>query len=260
VAVVPDTGWTDELRAGVPLAVWHGPGGVRAVVSGRPGGVSHGPWSSLNLSASTGDEPRHVRENRRRLLAAVGLGPTSVRWLRQVHGATVLRAEELPALDLLDLDAQPSVGDGLVTGATDLGLLAFAADCVPVVVARLDGTAHAVCHAGRRGLVEGVVEATVAALGGAATAAIGPCAGPGRYAVGADVAAELLERFGPEAVTSRGTADLPRCTELALAAAGVDRVDRLDRCTISDRRLFSHRRDGTPSGRQALLAVRRGDR
>ena len=251
------TAWVDELRGGVPLAVWRGPGGVEAVVSGRAGGVSEGPWASLNLSASTGDRPAHVRENRRRLLVAAGLCATRVRWCRQVHGSAVHSAEGLPALDLLDAAAQPPDGDGLVAGTPGLGLLVFAADCVPVVVARLDGAGHAVCHAGRRGLVAGVVEATVAVLGGAAVAAVGPCAGPDRYEVGADVGAELVDRFGPGAVTAHGTADLPYCAVRALAAAGVPAVDVLDRCTIGDERLFSHRRDGAPGGRQALLAVRR---
>ncbi len=226
-------------------------------MSSRLGGVSRGPWSSLNLSTSTGDRPADVRENRRRLLAAARLDPTHVRWCDQVHGATVHRAEDVGEMDLLDVDARPEQGDGLVTEATGVGLLVFAADCVPVVVARLDGSGVAVCHAGHRGLVDGVVEATVDLLGGRAVAAVGPCAGPSRYTVGDDVAGPLVDRFGPEAVTPHGTADLPRCAGLALAAAGVVAVDPLDRCTIADERLFSHRRDGSPSGRQVLLAVRR---
>lgn len=257
MTTVTRTGWLDEVRHGVPLAVWQGPGGVEAVASGRSGGVSEGPWASLNLSASTGDRPAHVRENRRRLLAATGLERTRVRYCHQVHGAAVHRAEALPALDLLDVEARPVPGDGLVARTIDLGLLILAADCVPVVLARLDGTGHAVCHAGWRGLVAGVVEATAAELGSPAAAAIGPCAGPGRYAVGPEVAAALVERFGPGAVTAHGTADLPACTAVALAAAGVEAVDRLDRCTIADERLYSHRRDGPPGGRQVLLAVRR---
>ncbi len=251
------TGWREDVVAGVPLLRWRGPGTVEAFVSGRAGGVSTGPWRTLNVSASTGDRPEHVRENRRRLLAAVGVRGTRTRWCRQVHGAVVHRAEAMPPLDYLVPESVAPAGDALVAEAADTALLVLAADCVPVVLARADGSAVAVCHAGWRGLVAGVVEATATALGGPAVAAVGPCAGPRRYEVGDEVAAALVARFGPEAVTAAGTADLPRCTAVALAAAGVVAVDGAERCTIEEQAFFSHRRDGSPGGRQALVAVRR---
>jgi YfiH family protein len=149
-------------------------------------------------------------------------------------------------------------GDGLVTASPGRALVAFAADCVPVLLARRDGSAVAACHAGWRGLVAGVVEGTVRALGGEVVAAVGPCAGPERYAVQADVAGPLVARFGGD-VAGGGTADLARCAARALHAAGVEDVESAALCTITDAgRFYSHRRDGAPGGRQGAIVFREG--
>ena len=136
----------------------------------------------------------------------------------------------------------------------------LSADCVPLVVALADGSALAVVHAGWKGLVAGAVEAAAAALGpGPKSAAVGPCAGPGAYAVGEDVAEPLRARFG--AAAAGRTADLPFCAVAALAAAGVATaaVDVAGLCTIGDpERFFSHRRDGAGIGRQGVIAYRAG--
>ncbi len=242
---------------GVPLLHWAGPAGVVAAFSGRRGGVSRGPFASLNLSTATGDEPGRVRENRRRLLAATGADASRVVWCRQTHSAAVHRAEDLPALDFVRDTGPVPAGDGLVTALRGQAVVVFAADCVPIVVARLDGRAVGVAHAGWRGLAAGVVDALVRELGdGAKAAAIGPCAGPDRYAVGPDVAAALERACGPTAVTGRGTADLAAAASAALRRAGVEAVDIAELCTIGDAdRFFSHRRDGAPGGRQAAVAL-----
>ena len=102
-----------------------------------------------------------------------------------------------------------------------------------------------------------MIEATAAALGPAPlAAAVGPCAGPERYEVQLDVAGPLAGRFGDDVVRD-GCADLALCAERALRAAGVADVDVAGLCTISDAaRFFSHRRDGAPGGRQAVIAYR----
>jgi YfiH family protein len=248
--------WVDQH--GLPLLAWHGPPGVVAMFSGRQGGVSRPPFATLNLGMRSGDDRALVRENRRRLCDAVGADPARTSSCYQVHSATVHRAGPVPpGGDFLGGTAEPPVGDALHTEEPRRALVAFAADCVPIAIARADGSAVAVCHAGWRGLVAGVVEATVAALGeGPLQAAVGPCAGPERYEVGPEVAAPLRARFG-EAAVRDGHADLAGCAALALRTSGVADVDVAGLCTIADaERFFSHRRDGAPSGRQAVIAFR----
>jgi YfiH family protein len=250
--------WDDA--AAVPLLRWHGPPGIVAAFTTRRGGVSTGPWASLDLGLSTGDDPAAVAENRRRLCAAVGIGEERVAMQRQVHGAIVRTAAPLPG-GFAAPTAAPLEGDALVTREAGLALVALSADCVPIALAAVDGSAVGVVHAGWRGLVAGVVEAAVAALdAGPLAAAIGPCAGPDRYEVGDDVGAPLRERFGDGAVRD-GRADLPLCARQALVAAGVgeEHIDVADLCTIGGPdRFFSHRRDGEPGGRQGVIAYRSG--
>jgi hypothetical protein len=237
----------------VPLLRWDGPPGVVAAFSTRLGGVSDGPYTSLNLGIRSGDDVPRVLENRRRLCAAVGADPERTVCLHQIHSATVHDADGIPERSFLEPQQSPR-GDVLVTHRPGRAVVAFAADCVPVAVASEDGAALAVCHAGWRGLLAGAVEAAVAALpSGPKRAAIGPCAGPASYTVGREVAGLLVDRFGGDVVVE-GRADLPRCAERALRAAGVEDVDLAGICTIDDPRFFSHRRDGAPGGRQALIA------
>jgi YfiH family protein len=133
----------------------------------------------------------------------------------------------------------------------------MSADCVPIALARVNGDrpAVAVVHAGWRGLLGGVVENAVAALGGGTiAAAIGPAIGPCCYEVGADVADPFRECFGDE-IVSGGRLDLWRATEVALQNAGVAEAERFDVCTACHPELFfSHRRDGKPRGVQGVLA------
>ena len=248
--------WVEQ--DGVPLLVWQGPPGIVAAFSGRVGGVSEPPYASLNLGMRSGDDRTRVRENRWRLCNAVGADPARTSSCLQVHSATVHRAAPVPADgDFLSGAADPPQGDALHTEEPGRALVAFAADCVPLVLARADGSAVAVCHAGWKGLAAGVIEATADALGAAPlAAAVGPCAGPERYEVQMDVAGPLRERFGDD-VVSGGRANLSLCAERALRAAGVTAIDVAGLCTISDAtRFFSHRRDGAPGGRQAVIAYR----
>ncbi len=243
-----------------PLLRWDGPEGIVAAFSGRRGGVSEGPFSSLNLGFLTDDAPEAVRENRRRLCAAVGADPARTVLNHQVHGAAV--REAVPLDDGFLAPAELPQADALVTREEDLALVALSADCVPIVIAALDGSALAVVHAGWRGLVAGAIEAAVAALGsGPCAAAVGPCAGPLAYEVGPDVAEPLVARFGEPAVHD-GRADLAACAGIALIDSGLspDAVEIAGLCTITDAdAFFSHRRDGGITGRQGVIAYRLGE-
>jgi len=229
----------------VPLIRWQGPGPYEVAFSTRQGGVSEGAFESLNLGLLTHDEAAHVAENRRRLCAALGADPELLSLNKQVHAATVNRAEA---------GRRGREGDGLWTDERGLPMLKLTADCLPIALARVNGSpALALLHAGRRGLLEGIVEAGVAALGGELAAVIGPGIGPCCYEVGDDIAADYRDRFGDEAVKGRNL-DLWTVGERVLRDAGVEAVQRLDLCTACDsQQFFSHRRDGPITGRQGVI-------
>jgi len=223
------------------------PGPYEVAFSTREGGVSEGPYASLNLGRATADEPERVSENRRRLCAEVGAEPDALAMNYQHHSADVLRARA---------GSRDERGDGIWTDERGLPLLALAADCLPIVVARANGSqpALALLHAGWRGLLEGIVPAGVSALGGGAiSAAVGPAIGPCCYEVGEDVADRFRRAFG-FGLYRDGRLDLWSAAERALRAAGCIRVDRVDLCTAcSPERFFSHRRDEGLTGRQGVI-------
>ncbi|MFO1273522.1 MAG: peptidoglycan editing factor PgeF [Rubrivivax sp.] len=236
---------------------WAAPASVGALMSTREGGVSAAPWDSLNLGVAVGDDPAAVAENRRRFARALGAEPV---WLRQVHGARVVRAGT-------DTDL---VADAAWTDARGIACVVQVADCLPVLLARRDGAAVAAAHAGWRGLAGGVLEATVQALCAGTgclpaelVAWLGPCIGPGRFEVGADVLAafpQAPDRFvfrpRPDGA-ERWLADLPGLARDRLQAAGVSAIAGGGWCTVEDRtRFFSFRRDGT-TGRMAAAVWRR---
>jgi len=226
---------------------WRLPG-YEVAFTTRAGGVSEGPYASLNLGRLSGDRDERVEENRRLACEAIGADPARLALARQVHSAIVLRAA--PGL-------RGGPADGLWTDEPGLPLLALAADCLPIVLARTDARPRAVCvlHAGWRGLLAGIVGAGARTLGGGRlAAAVGPGIGPCCYEVGEEVAAPFRERFGGDVVRS-GRLDLWTCAERALRAAGVTAVERVDRCTACEpETFFSHRRDRGRTGRQGVIA------
>jgi purine-nucleoside/S-methyl-5'-thioadenosine phosphorylase / adenosine deaminase len=225
------------------------PGPYEVVFSTREGGVSEGPFASLNLGRATADEPERVDENRRRLCAEAGAAPDALAMNYQHHSADVLKA--LPG-------SRGERGDGLWTDEPGLPVLALTADCLPIAVARANGDrpALAVLHAGWRGLLSGIAASGTAALGGGRAAAIvGPGIGPCCYEVGEEVAAPFRAAFGPDVVCA-GKLDLWSAAERALRAAGCAQVERIDLCTACNPdRFFSHRRDDGVTGRQGVLGV-----
>ena len=212
------------------------PGGT-ALFTTRRGGVSEGPFASLNLGLKTDDDLDAVGENRARVERLTGgrIAP-----IRQVHGTEVVVA---------DPDAVEEA-DGQVTAERGVAAMALTADCLPIALVAPEGVA--MLHAGWRGLADGVIAAGVEALrglgAGEVAAAIGPGAGPCCYEVGEEVHAA----FG----TSGRTLDLKALARERLEAAGVGVVHDCGLCTIHDERFFSHRRDRGVTGRQAGVAWR----
>ena len=227
---------------------WDVPGPYGVVFTTRLGGVSEGPFASLNLGRRTGDDVHRVDENRRIVCEELGADARRLAVNYQQHGSTVNRAVA---------GVRGTPGDALWTEERELPLLVVTADCVPVALARANGgrPATAVVHAGRIGILAGAVEAAVRALGGHVRAAIGPAAGPCCYEVGPEVRTPYEQRFGADVIRGANL-DLWRAAELALREAGVAEVERFDLCTICSPELFfSHRRDGLPRGVQGVLAV-----
>jgi YfiH family protein len=238
------------------VLVWEGaPAGVRVTFTTRVGGVSDGPFASLNLGLLTGDEPALVVENRRRACGAAGVDPETATMALQVHGARVTEARPLGVVT-------PGTGyepcDGLWSDRPGQGMLLVTADCLPVALARTNGSARlAVLHVGWRGLLAGIAEAGAQALGegSAPAAAVGPGIGPCCYEVGEEVAVPFRARFGPDVVRG-GRLDLPLAAARALHEAGVPSVERVGGCTACDpERYFSHRRDRGRTGRQGIVAA-----
>jgi YfiH family protein len=227
---------------------WDAPGPYEVVFTTRAGGVSEGPYASLNLGRKTGDDVERVDENRRRACADIGADAAGLALNYQVHSAVVHRAQRG--------ERGVAHGDGLWTDEPTLPILALAADCLPIALVRANGAAPAVSvlHAGRIGLLDGVVEAGVEALGGTLEAAIGPAIGPCCYEVGEEVAAPYRARFGAGIMRGQKL-DLWQAAEGVLRNAGVVRIERFDLCTACNPELFfSHRRDGKPRGVQGVLA------
>ena len=237
---------------------WPALPGVIAGMSSRAGGVSVGPFASLNLGGAVGDDAAAVAENCARFAAALGARPV---WLQQVHGSRVVRLHggaadaALPPADAA-LSSHPGVACGVLV-----------ADCLPVLMALRDGSAVAAAHAGWRGLAAGVLEATVQALCAGTGAAprdivawLGPCIGPDCFEVGADVLSAFgVDPSAPEDVPGRGRAaarfravnqgkwlaDLPALARDRLTSAEVGSISGGSWCTVSDpSRFFSYRRDG----------------
>ena len=228
----------------------------RVVFSSRLGGVSEGPYESLNLGILTEDEPERVVENRRLLCESVGIDPETATMAWQAHGARVLRAD---GRGIVRPGTPLERCDGLWTDERDRGLMLLTADCLPVALARANGRPGlAVLHVGWRGLLEGIVEAGVEALGGGPLrSAVGPGIGPCCFEVGEEVADPFRARFGPDVVVGRNL-DLVEATERALRAAGCESVERVDLCTSCEEELlFSHRRDRGVTGRQGIVAALR---
>ena len=225
--------------------------GARAAFSTRVGGVSGGPFASLNLGILTGDDAAAVRENRGRLAAALERRPEEIVIGRQVHATDIARhrSAQDPAPFAKPGSPIPEV-DGHVTERPRLAPLVFVADCLPVALVGPAGLA--LLHCGWRGLAGGIVAGGAGAVG-ATAAAIGPGIGPCCYEVGDEVR-YAFAHLG-EGVADGRMLDLPEAATRLLRAAGVERIEVSRLCTSCEEELFfSHRRDGGSTGRQAGIA------
>ncbi len=232
------------------LPEWPAPPAVRALVTTRAGGVSRGPYASLNLADHVGDTAAAVAENRRRLCARL---PAEPLWLRQVHGSAVVDAAAA---------APDAEADAALTRQPGTVCAVLTADCLPVLLCSRSGRTVCAAHAGWRGLAGGVLEAAVAALAESPEdllAWLGPAIGPRAFEVGDEVRAAFLAAapqaeaaFAP-AAPGKWLADLYLLARQRLQAAGVVRIFGGGLCTFSDAaRFYSYRRDGI-TGRMAAL-------
>ena len=225
--------------------------GARVAFSTRRGGVSAGPYRSLNLGILTDDDTAQVRENRRRLAERAGLAAERVAMGWQVHG-TAVREWSLPPLEggYATPGAELDRVDGHTTTMPELGMLVLGADCMPVAL--VGAGRVAMLHCGWRGLTGGIVERGVALFEEAPLAAIGPGIGPCCYEVGEEVLAAFSDLDG---VASGRMLDLKAVARQKLDGAGAREVEDIGLCTscLADL-FFSHRRDGGVTGRQGGLA------
>jgi YfiH family protein len=236
---------------------------ARGWFTGRPDDTATTPPVGMagNLSHHRPHLPARLAADRRDALARMGLAPDDTVWMRQVHGGSVavVDADTPPAAELPEVDA-------LVTAEPGRALVVQVADCVPVLLAGADGVVAAV-HAGRRGVMAGVVPAalaTMAELGAApdtVRAVLGPAIGGCCYEVPAELRARVAaDHPAAAATTTWGTPslDLPAAVAALLEDHGVAAIERVDACTHHDRgRWFSHRRDPS-SGRQIGVVVHDG--
>lgn len=242
----------------VEQPAWPLPPGISAFTSTRDGGASAAPYGSFNLARHVGDDPAAVERNRARLAAMLPAG-ASLRWLRQVHGTRVVD----------DDDDASAPADAAVSRRPGVACAILTADCLPVLFCSADGQVVAAAHAGWRGLADGVLEATIAAMAvdpGDITAWLGPAIGPRAFEVGPEVREAFAARWpGDHAALDaafrpgredRLHADLHALAGARLAATGVTSCSRDPRCTASDPgRFYSFRRDGETGRMVSLIFI-----
>ena len=247
--------------------------GADAAVTARDGGVSSGPYATLNLSLSVGDDPARVLENRRRLAASLGVDPGDFVFARQVHGAGVRVAGEADrGSGAFRLDDAIADADALVTTAPGVILAILTADCVPIVLHDPVAGVLSCVHAGWRGTAAGVTAAAVAAMQALGSrpsdilAGVGPAIAPARYQVGPDVHQAVTQSFGPPAtaflrpdpqILDRWLLDLWAANRHALLQSGVPatqiHITTLPTGSVGNGNFFSDRA-ARPCGRLALVA------
>ncbi len=247
--------------ADVIVPDWPAPPGVKALVTTRRGGISDGPYASLNLGAHVGDDAGAVRENRRRIAELL---PAEPLWLNQVHGTNVITFGR-------DVIESPPAADAATTAMKGRPCSAMVADCLPVLLCDESGTCVGAAHAGWRGLAAGVIEQTVDTMStnalvapGKLMAYLGPAIGATAFEVGQEVV-DTFAALSPDSkraflpVTDKPgkyLADIFMLARQRLAKAGVHRVYGGSHCTVSEPDLFfSYRRDGR-TGRMAALIWR----
>ncbi len=232
------------------VPAWPAPANVRALQTLRTRGVSPAPWYDCNLGDHVGDDSARVSANRKKLRSFL---PAEPLWLQQVHGIATVNA---------DLEANSLVADAAFARKPGKVCVVMTADCLPVLFCDKAGTVVAAAHAGWRGLVAGILEATVAKMGVPASELLvwlGPAIGPKCFEVGDEVRAAFLDHdtaaesaFVPQ-LPGKWLADIYTLARQRLQAVGIDAISGGEFCTVTDpARFFSYRRDGV-TGRMASL-------
>lgn len=221
---------------------WPAPSNVKAVQTTRAGGISSPPYDSLNLGDHVGDAPMAVARNR---MLLNDLLPSEPVWLQQVHGTVVANADMTSCLPQ---------ADACIARQRAAVCVVMTADCLPILLCDMQGSVVGVAHAGWKGLVAGVIEATIQAMEAAPEnimAWLGPAISQDAFEVGDEVRAAFLA-IQPQAASAfvpgangKWFADLYALARLRLNALGIDRIYGGGSCTYRDRdRYFSYRRDG----------------
>lgn len=227
----------------------------------REGGVSTGPYASLNCSTRAGDDPANLAENRRRVGECLSVAPEKLLGVTQIHCPRVITVETPWA------PGEGEQADAMVTRLPDVALGVITADCAPVLFTSKDGQIVGAAHAGWRGALAGVLEATLEAmqaLGVKPTdvrAVVGPCIAQESYETGEDMYTAITSadpqaaRFFTPGKPGHYQFDLAGWCVFRLERAGIGQVAALGVDTLADeKRFFSHRRrtlaGGGPIGHQ----------
>ena len=223
----------------------------------RGGGVSRKIYESLNCGFGSGDDRDNVAENRRRVMSTLGFGVDRLNTVFQVHGTEVLSIESpLTRHNTAEAARKAPKADALVTRVPGVALGILTADCAPVLLADPVAGVIGAAHAGWRGLLDGVLEAAIAAMAGLGAsavnihAAIGPCIGAASYEVDDDLANRFTDQsidqghyLGPATRPGHQMFNLGACARHRLQLAGVGNIQRIDCDTYADQgRFFSYRR------------------
>lgn len=230
---------------------WPASDNVRSLQTTRLGGVSRAPYDSLNLGDHVGDSPLAVAQNRQRLNR---LMPSEPVWLEQVHGTQVINA---------DLAGCKPRGDAAVAHRPGSVCVVMTADCLPVLLCDASGSVVGAAHAGWRGLCDGVIEATVAAMNTPAEtllAWLGPAISQPAFEVGEEVRAAFIAKNAQAAsafipgMDGKWQADIYHLARQRLQALGVTQIYGGQHCTYNEaERFFSYRRDGVTGRMGAFI-------
>lgn len=235
-------------------ADWPAPSHVKTAISTREGGVSLAPYTGLNLGSHVSDSAQAVAQNRQLFMLQAAM-PAEPLWLNQVHGTDCI------VLEQTDFSAGPITADASTTKTKGLVSVVLTADCLPVLFCDAAGTQVAAAHAGWRGLVDGVLEHSLAQFSDPTTvmAWLGPAIGPTAFEVGDEVRQAFIAKdakadaaFIPvPGKSGKWLADLYQLARLRLRASGVSQIYGGGFCTYTDKDSFySYRRDGQ-TGRMA---------
>ncbi|HEX5969586.1 MAG TPA: peptidoglycan editing factor PgeF [Intrasporangium sp.] len=232
--------------------------GIEVAFTGRAAGTAESPYSGLNLGGHVGDEPGAVEENRAALAASLGVPRDRLLFMNQVHGTTVVEVHGPWA------GAAPPA-DGVVSATSTLALAVLVADCVPVLLHDVHAGVVGAVHAGRPGLLDGIVPRAITAMHSLGAEQVSAIVGPsvcGRcYEVPEDLV-RAAAAVAPTSVTTSwaGTPAIDVAAGVIEQLTGLEvPVERVDGCTREDEELYSYRRDGV-TGRFAGVVMLRAER